>query len=203
MHLNHSFVSLTLSNSQTGSLSIICPDYEFNNYLRLFYISYVMECHHYESPVGWLEIKADQGAIVSLTVVSKPEAPLNSQDKTILQCCVELTEYFAGQRKEFRVNVAPQGTVFQQKVWELLQHIPYGKTISYADLARQTGNTKASRAVGSANGKNPIAIIIPCHRVINANGDLGGYAYGLEVKRALLKLEKYERKGDHTLRLDF
>jgi O-6-methylguanine DNA methyltransferase len=101
----------------------------------------------------------------------------------------ELAEYFAGRRREFTVPLAVRGTPFQEKVWRALQRIPYGKTQSYLDIARRVGDTKASRPVGSANGRNRIAIVIPCHRVINAGGALGGYGGGLDRKRYLLKLE--------------
>jgi methylated-DNA-[protein]-cysteine S-methyltransferase len=149
-----------------------------------------MEKHHYHSPVGWLEITATDDAITTLHLVAQPDNPLRSSHKTIAQCCKELDEYFAGKRRNFEVKVKLQGTDFQQKVWEKLQQIPYGKTISYATLAQDAGHPKAYRAAGSANGKNPVAIIVPCHRVIASDGTLGGYAYGLNVKKALLDLEK-------------
>jgi len=102
----------------------------------------------------------------------------------------ELQEYFNGKRKVFDLPLAPEGTEFQLKVWKVLQGIPYGKTYSYKDVAIKVGNEKASRAVGMANNKNPIAIFIPCHRVIGANGKLVGYAGGLDVKEMLLLMEK-------------
>jgi methylated-DNA-[protein]-cysteine S-methyltransferase len=101
----------------------------------------------------------------------------------------QLSEYFAGTRTEFDVPVAPEGTEFQCAVWRQLQGIPYGETIAYGELARRVGNPKASRAVGAANGANPIPIVIPCHRVIGANGKLTGFGGGLPVKEALLSLE--------------
>jgi len=101
----------------------------------------------------------------------------------------QLQEYFNGRRTSFDLPVAPEGTAFQKKVWQRLQGIPYGETISYGDLARRVGNPKASRAVGAANGQNPIPIVIPCHRVIGANGKLTGFGGGLPVKEALLELE--------------
>lgn len=102
----------------------------------------------------------------------------------------ELEEYFAGTRRKFTVPFVLRGTPFQRRVWEELCRIPYGKTISYAELARRIGNPKAVRAVGLANGANPIAIIVPCHRVIGANGTLTGYGGGLNTKRFLLDLER-------------
>jgi len=102
----------------------------------------------------------------------------------------QLTEYFAGQRKEFDLPLAPNGTEFQQRVWKELARIPYGETISYAELAKRVGSQGAARAVGRANATNPIAIVVPCHRVIGADGSLTGYAYGVELKRNLLDWER-------------
>lgn len=102
---------------------------------------------------------------------------------------LELQEYFQGKRKNFSLVLNPQGTVFQQKVWSELQKIPFGQVISYKELAKRVGSPKGFRAVGGANGKNPIPIIIPCHRVINEGGKLGGYSSGLPVKQQLLQHE--------------
>jgi methylated-DNA-[protein]-cysteine S-methyltransferase len=101
----------------------------------------------------------------------------------------QLNEYFAGKRKRFSVKLDAKGTVFQNKVWEALRTIPYGETRSYGRIAAQIGNARAMRAVGAANGKNPISIIVPCHRVIGASGRLTGFAGGLDVKEQLLTLE--------------
>lgn len=101
----------------------------------------------------------------------------------------QLDEYFAGKREVFEVRLAPLGTAFQHEVWQALQRIPYGTTCSYGDLAEQIGRPRAVRAVGTANGANPIAIIVPCHRVIGSNGTLTGYAGGVERKQILLELE--------------
>ena len=151
-----------------------------------------MEKCYYQSPVGCLEIVAADNKITQLVFCQKPGVTEKANNRALQQCCKELDEYFAGKRKNFDVPIAFSGTAFQHKVWQELQKIPYGKTISYADLAKASGNPKAYRAAGSANGKNPIAIIIPCHRVIASSGGLGGYAYGLEVKKQLLELEKYK-----------
>ena len=105
----------------------------------------------------------------------------------------ELSEYFAGERTEFHVPVAMDGTPFQRTVWSALRAIPYGETRSYGELARSIGNPSAVRAVGTANGRNPIAVIVPCHRVIGADGTLTGYGGGLERKRTLLDLERGPR----------
>ncbi len=105
----------------------------------------------------------------------------------------ELEEYFQGKRREFDLPLSPEGTEFQRRVWAALREIPYGETRSYSEIAEQVGNPKAVRAVGMANHRNPIAIMIPCHRVIGKNGSLTGYAGGLSLKEKLLKLEHTER----------
>lgn len=102
----------------------------------------------------------------------------------------QLSEYFEGQRQTFDLPLAPQGTRFQQQVWNQLLRVPYGQTLSYGELAQRVGNPRASRAVGSANGKNPLPIIIPCHRIVGANGSLTGYSCGLPRKKYLLDLER-------------
>lgn len=101
----------------------------------------------------------------------------------------QIQAYLAGELQQFKLKLNPQGTVFQQKVWQQLQQIPYGTCCSYKALAQAVGNAKASRAVGTANGKNPIPLIIPCHRVIGSNGKLSGFAFGEDLKRQLLQLE--------------
>jgi len=146
--------------------------------------------HHYHSPVGWLEITGTDDAVTALHFIPRPKQAKSTSNKVIVQCCKELDEYFTRKRRQFDVKVCLQGTDFQNKIWKKLQEIPYGKTISYAALAQAAGHPKACRAAGSANGKNPVAIIVPCHRVIASNGKLGGFAYGLDVKKALLDLEK-------------
>lgn len=112
------------------------------------------------------------------------------QTDVIKQAKEELDEYFAGLRKEFDVKINPSGTKFQKDVWNALMQIPYGGLATYKNIAIQVGSPKAYRAVGSANHRNPIPIIIPCHRVIGSNGKLTGYAYGLDMKKGLLTLEK-------------
>lgn len=114
---------------------------------------------------------------------------LRSDDPYLFGVFYQLNEYFAGTRKEFDVPLDIEGTDFQKKVWNELQKIPYGKTISYKTLSEKLGDVKAIRAVGKANGQNPVAIIIPCHRVIGATGNLVGYAGGLDIKEKLLHLE--------------
>ena len=151
-----------------------------------------MNTHHYKSSVGILEIKTDGRAITEINLFKNNPAKMQSSaEPLILEACVQFDEYFAGKRREFDLPLSPRGgTPFQQTVWKQLQEIPYGRTISYSQLAQAVGNPKACRAVGSANGKNPISIIIPCHRVIAADGSLGGYASGLEIKKQLLDLER-------------
>ncbi len=112
------------------------------------------------------------------------------QAKVLSLACTQLEEYFSGRRREFDLPLAAEGTEFQKKVWNELAKIPYGKTFSYGEIAGKIRNQKAVRAVGTANGRNPLAIIVPCHRVIAADGGLGGFAGGLEIKRKLLELER-------------
>lgn len=141
-----------------------------------------------DSPLGLLEICGEDGWITAVNFVgSEREEILPSA--IVKQCAMQLEEYFIGKRKEFDLPLLPEGTEFQQKVWMQLQLIPFGETISYLALAKQLGDTKATRAVGMANGKNPISIIIPCHRVIGANGKLIGYGGGLWRKKWLLAHE--------------
>lgn len=115
--------------------------------------------------------------------------------QALRQTVQQLDEYFEGKRKEFELDLYIVGTVFQRRVWLELMKIPYGKTCSYSQLAQKIQNPKAVRAVGSANGRNPLSIVIPCHRVIASNGTLGGYAGGLDIKNRLLELEKNSSKG--------
>ena len=145
----------------------------------------------YESPFGNIVIESDGKAITGI----KTEAdttPAGKKEKSTLTdiTAMQLKEYFTGKRKKFDVPLDPQGTDFQRSVWKALQDIPYGKTRSYKQIAQAIGNLKACRAVGMANNKNPIWIIIPCHRVIGSDGSLTGYGGGVEMKKRLLKLEK-------------
>jgi len=154
-----------------------------------------MKYCYMESPIGKLLIAGDDDAVRRIAFPKdgtpwKPEAGwTESGNGALAEAVRQLREYFAGRRTEFDLPLAPEGTGFQEKVWRKLQEIPYGKTISYGELARRVGNPKASRAVGSANGKNQIPIVIPCHRVIASDGGLGGFGGGLTVKAKLLDLE--------------
>lgn len=148
-----------------------------------------MESCIIKSPLGFAKIVGDNDGISEVTI-------LNSQDKEtdiipveLEDCVIQLREYFEGTRTEFDLKINPQGTEFQQKVWKQLEQIPYGETISYLELSKQLGDIKAIRAVANANGKNPLWIIVPCHRVIGSDGSLTGYAGGLSRKQWLLEHE--------------
>lgn len=148
------------------------------------------------SPVGVLKLVAHEHALVAVLWenenpkrVRLAELIEDQQHPILLRTQKQLNEYFAGQRQIFDLPLDFEGTEFQQKVWQALLSIPFGETRSYKDIAEQIGNVKAVRAVGAANGKNPISIIAPCHRVVGANGKLVGFAGGLENKDVLLKLE--------------
>mgnify|MGYP005996113751 CR=1 FL=1 len=147
-----------------------------------------------KSPFGDMHLYANDSALCALLfkpwdLVSK-EQILTQSNPIIEQTLQQISEYFQGDRIAFNVPISANGTEFQTKVWKELVNIPFGKTWSYGELANAIGNPKASRAVGAANGKNPISIIVPCHRVIGANGSLTGYAGGLKAKSWLLQHEK-------------
>lgn len=150
------------------------------------------------SPFGELTIVADDAAIREIGFPGA-QAPAGSRradrDRLLAEAVRQLSEYFQGSRREFDLPLAPQGTAFQMDVWKALRDIPYGVTISYGELAERLGNPAAVRAVGAANGRNPIAIVVPCHRVIGSDGTLTGYAGGLHVKEWLLELEGSLRKN--------
>lgn len=145
-----------------------------------------------------LEIAGDEENIHSISFVNSREKKdkfvKEGQITVIRKCIQELEEFFSGDRKVFTIPYELDGTDFQKRVWKELEKIPYGETISYLELARRLGDEKVIRAAASANGKNKIGIIIPCHRVIGANGSLTGYAGGIENKKLLLELEKRNSK---------
>ena len=143
------------------------------------------------SPAGRLTLASDGSALTGLHYGERvyPRA-LNEPDNIISSAVLQLDEYFKGIRTVFNIPIMPQGTEFQRRVWNALTEIDYGKTRTYGEIAAAIGNPKAARAVGLANNKNPISIIVPCHRVVGANGRLVGYAGGLETKSFLLELEK-------------
>ncbi|MFB9933932.1 methylated-DNA--[protein]-cysteine S-methyltransferase [Photobacterium aphoticum] len=141
------------------------------------------------TPIGWLNVIADDTAVLTIAFDVDPDSVQHPNSVTA-QCCLQLAEYFAGERTQFSVPLSAQGTAFQHRVWQALQALDYGATCSYADIAYAIENPKAVRAVGAANGKNPIPIIVPCHRVIGSSGKLTGYAGGLDKKVWLLDHEK-------------
>ena len=143
---------------------------------------------YYKSPIGNLRIISNESHIIKIDFAND-FYKMKSVPVQIQNCISQLDEYFRGERKEFNIKINPAGTEFQSKVWNLLIKIPYGKTISYLELSKQFGDEKAIRAIASANGKNPIPIIIPCHRVIGNDGSLTGYAGGLLKKQWLLEHE--------------
>ncbi len=143
-----------------------------------------------ETPVGPLLLTAEDGALTGLWFGVKPVPGERDDDEPVLrETATQLGEYFAGERRDFTMPLAPRGTAFQRAVWEQLRLIPYGTTVSYGELARRLDQPGAARAVGLANGRNPIAIVVPCHRVIGANGSLTGFGGGMDAKRTLLDLE--------------
>jgi methylated-DNA-[protein]-cysteine S-methyltransferase len=156
-------------------------------------------CRAIKSPLGELYLVVARGALEGLYFTEEAGADLlkacarpvcSKEDEALLdEVCAQLAEYFAGERKAFEINLAMRGTPFQDEAWRALQQIPYGITISYRDQAESLGSAAKARAVGQANGRNPISIIVPCHRVIAADGSLGGYGGGLARKRWLLLLE--------------
>lgn len=160
----------------------------------------------YGSPIGRLKLTATDEAITELCLCSETDGDgavrqgfdsrslsgdgsISPRAEILREVCAQLDEYFSGARKRFDVPVCYRGTPFQESVWRALRTIPYGETRSYEDIAVQIGNPKAVRAVGQANNKNPLMILVPCHRVIHKNGDISGFACGTGVKRYLLDLE--------------
>jgi methylated-DNA-[protein]-cysteine S-methyltransferase len=149
-----------------------------------------------ESPVGPLLLVADDSGLRRIEFLNSKRPtqivdPSWQRDESCFSDCIaQLRAYFSGELQSFNLSLSPEGTPFQQNVWRHLCEIPYGETISYGKLARRIGNPSASRAVGLANGANPIPIAIPCHRVIGSNGKLTGYGGGLHIKEKLLALER-------------
>lgn len=146
---------------------------------------------HINTPIGIALIEGDESGISCLSWVGKTELSTKNQEipPALKECVAQLQLYFEGALKEFELPLNPKGTDFQKNVWHALSEIPYGKTISYLQLAKNIGNSKAVRAVAAANGKNPLPIIIPCHRVIGNDGSLTGYSGGLVRKKWLLEHE--------------
>jgi methylated-DNA-[protein]-cysteine S-methyltransferase len=179
-----------------------------NEHFCTFIVMDVSETIYYDSPVGILRITGEAGAITELHFMDAAKA--KGLDRNVLdrkpvspilqQCVAQLDNYFSGTSLQFDLKLAQEGTSFQQKVWAALLEIPYGHTWSYLQLSKKLGNVKAIRAAGTANGKNSIAIIVPCHRVIGSNGSLVGYAGELWRKQWLLE---HEAKHAHGVQLLF
>ncbi len=164
----------------------------------------VTKGHIYHSPIGAMLLEANEQSIVRLEFIEEAELIDLEIDNTasnsvIHQCIDELIEYFSGQRTSFTVPIHQDGTDFQQKVWKELYEVPFGKTLSYGELAKKLGDPKCIRAAAAANGKNKIAIIVPCHRIIGADQSLVGYAWGKSRKRWLLQHEFRLALGVQTL----
>ena len=155
-----------------------------------------------KSPVGLLRLYATEGALTGIYLENHKGAPeLTASERgdlpVLLAARRQLEEYFAGERVSFELPLEPEGTPFQQTVWKALREIPLGDTWSYAQLARHVGRAGAARAVGSANGKNPLSIVVPCHRVVGTDGKLTGYAGGVNAKRWLLEHEQRLRSASN------
>jgi methylated-DNA-[protein]-cysteine S-methyltransferase len=141
------------------------------------------------TPLGFAKLEGDENGVSSLTVLNNDVAVSNIIPEVLEDAVNQLNEYFKGERKTFSLKLNPEGTDFQKRVWDALLTIPFGKTTSYLQLSKDLGDVKAIRAVASANGKNPLWIIVPCHRVIGTDGSLTGYAGGLQRKQWLLEHE--------------
>jgi len=142
-----------------------------------------------ETPIGYLELTTNHDYLLSVTFTDNYLQPSGYQPNILMETVKQIGEYFRGIRKVFNLKLQPAGTDFQIKVWEQVMKVPFGETVSYLEIAKQTGSKNNTRAVGMANGKNPIPIIIPCHRIIGLNGKLTGYAGGLDRKKWLLNHE--------------
>ncbi len=145
---------------------------------------------HFKTKIGWLEISGSDDGIHGIFFIDEPAEKITDRTHPLLSVCQQqLAEYFRGKRKKFDLKLAPEGTEFQRRVWRELSKIPYGVTVAYRDIAVALGNKNNVRAVGNANGKNPVSIVVPCHRVIGSNGKLIGYGGGLWRKEWLLRHE--------------
>ncbi|MEJ1221590.1 methylated-DNA--[protein]-cysteine S-methyltransferase [Sediminicola sp. 1XM1-17] len=148
-----------------------------------------METAFIKTPLGIAKLEGDKMGLSNITILDSQEKLTDIIPEELEDAAYQLQEYFEGKRTQFSLSLNPEGTEFQKKVWEALQQIPYGKTVSYMDLSKDLGDPKAIRAVAAANGKNPLWIIVPCHRVIGSDGSLTGYAGGLHRKKWLLEHE--------------
>jgi methylated-DNA-[protein]-cysteine S-methyltransferase len=163
----------------------------------------MIHCRTIDSPIGPLALAGHGRALTNLRMIDQTHEPSRTDwvpdDRAFPDAVDQLDAYFAGERSDFDLKLSLVGSEFQRRVWQALLTIPYGETRSYGQIAEQIGASGAARAVGLANGRNPIAIIVPCHRVIGANGSLTGYGGGLDRKRSLLELEKMRKVGNLTL----
>ena len=153
-----------------------------------------MATAYISTPLGSAKLEGDENGLNTVTVLEQDEPESKIIPDVLIDAAYQLYEYFEGKRQNFDLLLNPEGTEFHKKVWSLLSEIPYGKTLSYLELSRRLGDVKAIRAVASANGKNPLWIIIPCHRVIGSDGSLSGYAGGLHRKKWLLNHESPSRQ---------
>jgi methylated-DNA-[protein]-cysteine S-methyltransferase len=144
----------------------------------------------YESPIGPLEVAGTEGGILSIEFSERRAARAGPPAPCLKECLRQLEEYFAGRRRVFSLQLDLRGTPFQKRVWDELLKVPFGRTVAYRDIAAALGNPRATRAVGGANHRNPISIVVPCHRVVGADGGLTGYGGGLRRKEWLLAHEK-------------
>lgn len=160
-----------------------------------------MDIHkaYYTSPIGTIEITGNEEGIISVYFIESTKNTSTKIHPSLKDCILQLDEYFNNNRKQFDLKLNPEGTEFRKKVWDKLVKIPYGKTKSYLDIAKQMGDANANRAVGNANAKNPISIIVPCHRVIGNTGDLVGYSGGMWRKEWLLNHENSVVFGKQTV----
>jgi len=155
-----------------------------------------MSIAYLQTPLGVASIEGDDDGIQKVTISNAPNPSTETPQCEVLQACVrQLKEYFEGRRQVFDLKLNPKGTEFQQRVWQELLLVPFGRTTSYLALSRQLGDEKAIRAVAAANGKNPIWLIVPCHRIIGSDGSLTGYAGGLWRKKWLIEFEKGGLQG--------
>lgn len=148
-----------------------------------------METAFINTPLGIAKLEGDELGLSNVTLFDSEEKPTDIIPEELEDAVYQLREYFEGKRTQFSLTLNPEGTEFQKRVWQALEEIPYGKTVSYLDLSKTLGDPKAIRAVAAANGKNPLWIILPCHRVIGSDGSLTGYAGGLHRKKWLLEHE--------------
>ena len=155
------------------------------------------QCGHLESPIGTIEVTVnDDGAVVSVSFVDEPMPGVGETGDVCSRALRQLEEYFKSERRRFELELDPEGTDFEYRVWSAVQRIPFGATDTYGEIARRLGEPDAARAVGHANARNPIAIVVPCHRVIGSDGDLTGYAGGLDRKKWLLDMESGQTRLD-------